>query len=144
MWVDQERVNGTEAHGSSSERPPGQAPGWPFRCRNTGAIDALAPRPLAALESTHRREGPRSPATGSKERGGVPGRPMEACEMARRRIYEPRIVADHIMTQDDFDRLHDYLIETERIPEASEDVRKVVEDEWPELMHKLPPKDRTQ
>jgi hypothetical protein len=57
--------------------------------------------------------------------------------MARRRIYEPRIVADHIMTQDDFDRLH-ALLERESIPEASDDIRQVVEDEWPELAHKLP------
>jgi hypothetical protein len=58
--------------------------------------------------------------------------------MARRRIYEPRIVADHIMTQDDFDRLHEYLLERESIPEDSDDIRQVVEDEWPELAHKLP------
>jgi hypothetical protein len=58
--------------------------------------------------------------------------------MARRRIYEPRIVADHIMTQDDFDRLHEYLLGRESIPEASDDIRQVVEDEWPELAHKLP------
>jgi hypothetical protein len=57
--------------------------------------------------------------------------------MARRRIYEPRIVADHIMTQDDFDRLHEYLLEGEH-PEASDDICQVVEDEWPELAHKLP------
>jgi hypothetical protein len=61
--------------------------------------------------------------------------------MSRRRIYEPRIVTDHIMMQDDFDRLHEYLLERESIPEASDDLRKVVEDEWPELAHKLPPKD---
>jgi hypothetical protein len=58
--------------------------------------------------------------------------------MARRRIYEPRIVADRIMTQDDFDRLHEYLLERESIPEDSDDIRQVVEDEWPELAHKLP------
>jgi hypothetical protein len=31
--------------------------------------------------------------------------------MPKRRIYEPRVVADHIMVQDDFDRLHNYLLE---------------------------------
>ena len=40
--------------------------------------------------------------------------------MSRRRIYEPRIVTDHIMMQDDFDRLHEYLLERESIPEASD------------------------
>jgi hypothetical protein len=56
------------------------------------------------------------------------------------RIYEPRVVADHIMMQDDFVRLHRFLLETDRIPEISDDVREVVEKEWPELVHKLPPK----
>jgi hypothetical protein len=83
---------------------------------------------------------PQAPARGLQ--GGVPvdligGR----VTMSRRRIYEPRIVTDHIMMQDDFDRLHEYLLERESIPEASDDLRKVVEDEWPELAHKLPPKD---
>lgn len=61
--------------------------------------------------------------------------------MPKRRIYEPRVVADHIMVQDDFDRLHKYLLETESISEISDDLRKVIEDEWPELTHKLPPKE---
>jgi hypothetical protein len=56
------------------------------------------------------------------------------------RIYAPRIVADHIMMQDDFVRLHRFLLESEDIPEISDDVRNVVEEEWPELTHKLPPK----
>jgi hypothetical protein len=51
------------------------------------------------------------------------------------------MVTDHIMMQDDFDRLHEYLLERESIPEASDDFRKVVEDEWPELAHKLSPQD---
>jgi hypothetical protein len=61
--------------------------------------------------------------------------------MVKRRIYEPRVVVDHIMVQDDFDRLHKYLLETESISEISDDLRKVIEDEWPELTHKLPPKE---
>jgi hypothetical protein len=57
-----------------------------------------------------------------------------------KRIYAPRIVTDHIMLQEDFERLHKFLLETENISEVSDDVRELVEEEWPELVHKLPPK----
>ena len=48
--------------------------------------------------------------------------------------------ADHIMVQEDFERLHKFLLETEGLPEVSDDMRQLVEEEWPELVHKLPPK----
>jgi hypothetical protein len=57
-----------------------------------------------------------------------------------RRIYVPRIISDHVMVQEDFERLHKFLIETECLSEVSEDMRKLVEEEWPELVQKLPPK----
>jgi hypothetical protein len=37
-------------------------------------------------------------------------------------------------------RLRKFLLETEDISEVSDDIRKLVEEEWPELVHKLPPK----
>jgi hypothetical protein len=55
------------------------------------------------------------------------------------RIYAPRVVADRMMMQDDFVRLHKFLLETDT-PDISDDIREVVEKEWPELVHKLPPK----
>ena len=55
-------------------------------------------------------------------------------------IYVPRVVADRIMMQDDFVRLHEFLLETDTIADISDDLREVVEKEWPELAHKLPPK----
>jgi hypothetical protein len=55
-------------------------------------------------------------------------------------LYAPRIVSDHIMLQEDFERLRKFLLETEDISEVSDDIRKLVEEEWPELVHKLPPK----
>ena len=55
-------------------------------------------------------------------------------------LYAPRIVSDHIMLQEDFERLREFLLETEDISEVSDDIRKLVEEEWPELVHKLPPK----
>ena len=57
-----------------------------------------------------------------------------------KRIYAPRIISDHIMMQEDFERLHNFLLETEGLPEVSDDVRDLVEEEWPELVHKLPSK----
>jgi len=46
------------------------------------------------------------------------------------------------MVQEDFERLHKFLLETEglSLSEVSNDMRQLVEDEWPELVHKLPPK----
>ena len=57
-----------------------------------------------------------------------------------KRIYAPRIISDHIMMQEDFERLYKFLLESEGLPEVSDDMRKLVEQEWPELVHKLPPK----
>jgi hypothetical protein len=63
-----------------------------------------------------------------------------ALKLKPKRIYAPRIISDHIMLQEDFERLHKFLLETEGLPEVSDDMRELVEDEWPELVHKLPPK----
>ena len=57
-----------------------------------------------------------------------------------KRIYAARLISDHIMVQEDFERLHKFLLETEGLSEVSNDMRQLVEDEWPELVHKLPPK----
>ena len=54
--------------------------------------------------------------------------------------YAPRLISDHIMVQEDFERLHKFLVETEGLPEISDDMRELVEEEWPELVHKLPPR----
>ena len=52
------------------------------------------------------------------------------------RIYAPRIISDHIMVQEDFERLRNFLLETEGLPEVSDDMRDLVEEEWPELVNK--------
>jgi hypothetical protein len=57
-----------------------------------------------------------------------------------KRVYAPRIVSDHVMVQEDFERLHKFLLETECLSEVSDDMRELVEEEWPELVQKLPPK----
>jgi hypothetical protein len=65
---------------------------------------------------------------------------VRASKLKPKRIYAPRIISDHIMLQEDFERLHKFLLEAESLPDVSDDMRELVEDEWPELVHKLPPK----
>jgi hypothetical protein len=42
--------------------------------------------------------------------------------------------------QEDFERLYKVLLESEGLADVSDDMRELVEQEWPELVHKLPPK----
>jgi hypothetical protein len=44
------------------------------------------------------------------------------------------------MTPDDLRRLNEYLVELETIEIISDEMRVVVESEWPELVRKLPRK----
>jgi hypothetical protein len=44
------------------------------------------------------------------------------------------------MTPDDLRRLHHYLADIEVIEIISDEMRIVVETEWPEFVHKLPPR----
>jgi len=57
-----------------------------------------------------------------------------------RRTYLPRIVGDKVMMPEDLERLHKYMLDVEHIGITSDEVREVVEELWPELAHKLPPK----
>ena len=58
----------------------------------------------------------------------------------KRRTYLPRIVGDKVMMPADLKRLHKYMLEVEHIGIISDEMREVVQSEWPELAHKLPPK----
>ena len=58
----------------------------------------------------------------------------------KRRTYLPRIVGDKVMMPADLKRLHKYMLEVEYIGVISDEMREVVQSEWPELVHKLPPK----
>jgi hypothetical protein len=58
----------------------------------------------------------------------------------KRRVYKPRLVGGRVMMPADLERLHKYMLEIEHISVISDEVRAVVEEEWPELAHKLPPK----
>jgi hypothetical protein len=58
----------------------------------------------------------------------------------KRRIYLPRIVGDKVMMPADLKRLHKYMLDVEHIGVISDEMREVVQSEWPELAYKLPPK----
>ena len=58
----------------------------------------------------------------------------------KRRVYMSRVVGDQVMTSADLERLHKYMLEIEGIDHISDEMRAVVEELWPELAHKLPPK----
>jgi hypothetical protein len=60
--------------------------------------------------------------------------------MTKKRIYRPRIVGGQVMMPADVRRLHKYMLDIEHIDHISDDMRAVVESEWLELAHKLPPK----
>jgi hypothetical protein len=56
----------------------------------------------------------------------------------KRRTYLPRIVGDKVMMPADLKRLHKYMLEIEGVDAISDEMRAVVEELWPELVHKLP------
>ena len=58
----------------------------------------------------------------------------------KRRTYQPRIVAGKVMMPADLKRLHKYMLDIEHIDHISDEMRAVVESEWPGLARKLPPK----
>src|SRR6516165_3485279 len=68
-----------------------------------------------------------------------PGRPSGP-RVRYQRSYPPRIVGGKVMTPADLRRLHKYMLDIEKVTVISDEMRAVVESEWPELAHKLPPK----
>ena len=57
----------------------------------------------------------------------------------KRRTYLPRVVGGQVMMPADLKRLK-YILDVEHIGIISDEMREVVEELWPELAHKLPPK----
>jgi hypothetical protein len=60
--------------------------------------------------------------------------------MTERHAYMPRIVGNRLVTPVELQRLHEQLLKNDIIVGIPEDMRAVVEREWPELAYKLPPK----
>jgi hypothetical protein len=75
-----------------------------------------------------------------RQRARTAATKVTASKLKPTRFYAPRVISDHIMVQEDFERLYKFLLETECLPEVSDDMRELIEKEWPELVHKLPPK----
>ena len=61
-------------------------------------------------------------------------------KQGKTRAYQPRIVGGQVMMPADLKRLHKYMLEIEGVDAISDEMRAVVEELWPELVHKLPPK----
>jgi hypothetical protein len=56
----------------------------------------------------------------------------------KRRTYEPRVFDGRIIIPDEIARIHKEVLEFERIEAISDPMRELIEDLWPELVHKLP------
>jgi hypothetical protein len=59
--------------------------------------------------------------------------------LPKKRTYDFRIVEWRVFTPEEQERLYMQLLTSERF-EASDAVRKLILEEWPELAHKLVPK----
>ena len=58
-----------------------------------------------------------------------------------KRVYDPRIFEGRVMLPDEIEQIHQELLEFEIIEAVSDPMRELIEDLWPELVHKLPPKE---
>jgi hypothetical protein len=56
----------------------------------------------------------------------------------------PGIVGGKLMMPADLQRLHKYMLDIEGVDAISDEMRAVVEELWPGLVHKLPPKQPAQ
>jgi hypothetical protein len=59
----------------------------------------------------------------------------------KRRIYQPRGFQGRMMQQREFEQMHRELLQSDRIDAVADDMRELIEDTWPELSPKLPPKE---
>jgi hypothetical protein len=57
----------------------------------------------------------------------------------RHRVYAPRVFDGRIIMFDEIGRIKEFF-ELERIEAVSDSMRELIEDLWPDLVHKLPPK----
>jgi hypothetical protein len=60
--------------------------------------------------------------------------------MKKRRTYQPRVFEGRVIMPDEIERIHKEVLEFESIEAISDPMRELIEDLWPELVHKLPPK----
>jgi hypothetical protein len=55
--------------------------------------------------------------------------------------YEPRVFGGRVVLPDELERIHKEIVTLERIDSVSNEMRELIEDLWPELLHKPPPKE---
>jgi hypothetical protein len=60
--------------------------------------------------------------------------------MAKRRRYQPRVFEGRIITPDEIEQIHKEVLKFDSIEVVTDSMRALIEDLWPELVHKLPPK----
>jgi hypothetical protein len=60
----------------------------------------------------------------------------------KRRTYQPRVFEGRVIMPDEIERIHKEVLSFERIEAISDPMRELIEDLWPELEYKLPPKKR--
>jgi hypothetical protein len=61
--------------------------------------------------------------------------------MTEHPVYMPRIVGNRLVTPAELQRLHEQLLKNDSVEVIPDDMRAVVESEWPELTYKLPAKE---
>jgi hypothetical protein len=54
--------------------------------------------------------------------------------------YEPRVFDGKIIQSDEIEPIHKGVLDCKRIESISDPMREFIEELWPELVHKLPPK----
>jgi hypothetical protein len=52
--------------------------------------------------------------------------------------YRPRIFQDRVMTATEQRQLYNELVKLKRFDVVSDEMRRLIEEVWPELVHKLP------
>jgi hypothetical protein len=67
------------------------------------------------------------------------GQSARGRDMTELGAYMPRIVGNRLVTPAELERLHEQLLKNGGIEVIPDDMRAVVESEWPELAYKLPP-----
>jgi hypothetical protein len=59
----------------------------------------------------------------------------------KRRSYKLRLVGDKVMMPADLKRLHKYMLDVEHIGVISDEMREVVQSEWPRAGAQAAPED---
>jgi hypothetical protein len=58
----------------------------------------------------------------------------------KRRVYQPRVFDGRVIMPDEIERIHGEIVKFERIEAISDPMRELIEDLWPQLVHKPPQK----